>query len=481
MNNSYLYVKVIVIVMRGTTKAISILLILSMLISCVACSSRHTEATTFTLSNPDSKTFTENIVRESIVNENAINEFITEETYLNEIVVAEETITELLIDEEQINEVLICKVIYVSESNIEEFAEHSQTSSLFGEDINWSAFLKKIAVGTGVIVTLVVLKTAKFPEPICSVVAEAADKSLEFAESGAVVGSIYGGLTGAADEIDKSGRTSAVLGLATTTVGLILAILGLVSTAHSAGTSNFATVKGVQLVLAGISVVASSIATVSAGVNCIRTFRETDVVEIDWENVDWEAVGYSAAEKAIENGADGYVCGAIVGAVYGGIEGYEKFHKTHAPYSTYKQRVDRTPINSERGKWTGERGESTYELSEPITRADGKVIDKASYTNGVVDLSHYSEAEVKITNMNDNRNQNFKKADEVLAKLWDSMRYKNRRWTAKDIEKYRKNFKLSWHEMNNMSSMQLVPEEANSSFGHLGGVAEYKCSIGQAI
>jgi hypothetical protein len=448
----------------------------------VACSKKTAGTAGYLLSDPNSTTAIENTINESVITENLINEFITEEIYLNEIIVAEDTITELLLEEEQINEVMLCKVIYVSESHIEEFAQNSQTSSLFGENIDWSAFLKKISIGTGVIVTLVVLKKAKLPDPICSIVAEAADKSLEFSGKGAAMGAIYGGLTGAADEIDKSGRTSAVVGLAITTVGLILSIIGIVASAYTVGASGFLSKAGVDLVFAGISAAACTVQTVSSGIECIKTFKETDATEIDWDNIDWEAVGCSAAEKAIEDAGDGYMWGAIVGAVYGGTKGYfENFHKFHAPYSTLKQRVDHTPSNSERGQWTGERGKSTYELKEPIKRSDGIVIDNAPYENGVVDLSRYSQAEVKITNMTDNRYQNFKQADDELAKAWSQTRHNGRSWTARDIEKYRTANDLSWHEMNNMSSMQLVPEEANASFGHLGGVGEYKCSVGLQV
>ena len=459
-------------------RILSVVLVISIVLSCVACSLKTGETTAFTLSDPNSHSFTENAATEVVIKEKYLNEFITEETYLNEIFIAEDTISELLLDEDLINEVLLCKVIYVPENNIDEFANNSQTAELFGENIDWSAFLKKIAIGTGIIVTLVILKKANVDGLIGSVVAEAADKSLEFSQKGAVVGSIYGGLTGATDEIDKSGRTSAVVGLAITTVGLILAIIGVVAAANTAGASGFLSKAGVDLVFAGISTVAASVATVSAGINCIKTFKETDAAEIDWDHIDWEAVGYSAAAKAIENGADGYMWGAIVGAIYGGAKGYENFHKFHAPYSSLKQRIDRTPVDGDRGKWSGDRGESTYELNEPIKRADGRVIDKASYENGVVDLSRYSEAEVKISNMTDNRYQNFKKADEELAKIWTATRHDGKSWTARDIELYRSANDLTWHEMNNMSSMQLVLEEANASFGHLGGVGEYNCSIG---
>ncbi|WP_197733260.1 HNH endonuclease [Streptococcus australis] len=40
--------------------------------------------------------------------------------------------------------------------------------------------------------------------------------------------------------------------------------------------------------------------------------------------------------------------------------------------------------------------------------------------------------------------------------------------------KFRKENKLTRHELNDITSMQLVPSIINSKFGHLGGVSEVK-------
>ncbi len=45
-------------------------------------------------------------------------------------------------------------------------------------------------------------------------------------------------------------------------------------------------------------------------------------------------------------------------------------------------------------------------------------------------------------------------------------------FTASDVNKYRTNNKLTWHELNDTQTMQLVPTEVNAKFGHLGGVGE---------
>lgn len=465
---------------RKALKAISLILILSMLFSLVACSSKPSNSTQFTLSDPNSEIITENTIVENVITEDIIVEHITEEIYLTEIVEVENQITELLLEEETISEVLLCESIYVSEDNIDEFAAHSQTDRLFGENVDWSALLKKVAVGTGVIVTLVVLKKAGLPDPICSVVVAAADKALQFSATGAAIGSLYGGATGAADEIDSSGRTSAVIGFAVATVGLILSAVSLVATIPSGGSSAISLAAGIKLVIAGVSTVAATTATISAGYNCIQTFTSTDGVDIDWDNIDWDTVGCAAAEQAIENAGDGYMWGSIVGAVYGGAEGYEFYHKYHTPYSSYNARLMQTPAEGHGGHWTGERGESTFVLDEPITLSDGTQVTQITYQNAVPDFSPFAKAEVKIPNMTNNRNQNFTQADEILAEIWNQTRYNGQSWNARQVREYRRANGLTWHEMNNMESMQLVPTDVNSTFGHLGGVGEYNVMIGES-
>jgi len=463
-------------------RIISMLLTVSLLLSLTACADTPTNTG---ISDPNPQVITENIEVENIITENTLTEFITSEIYLEEMVIAEDKISELLLEEETINEVLLCKTIYVPQGNIEEFAENSQTSCLFGDDINIKSVLTKVAVGTGVIVTLVVLKKAGLPDPIASVVVAAADKSLQFAETGAAIGSLYGGLTGATDNIDASGRTSAVIGFATATAGLILTIVSLVGELPSAGSTTITAAAGVKLVIAGISVVAATAGTAYAGYNAVKTFTSTDGTDIDWDNIDWEQVGVSSAEQAVNYGADGYMWGSIIGAVYGGAEGYDFYQKYNTPYSQYNVRLMQTPKDDEFGHWSGKRGESEYiyDKSKTIRISEDRYVTveagtKVTYQNCVPDFSPFQEAQVKIPSMTNSRTRNFKQADEALAEYWTSIKHKGQTWTARDVEAYRTSNGLTWHEMNNMESMQLVPTEVNAGFGHLGGVGEYNAMIG---
>ena len=353
---------------KMVNRIISLILIAVMILSTTACSS---ETPNIGLSDPNGQIVAENVEVEDVITENVLTEFITSEIYLEEIVLAEEKITEYLLEEESINEVILCKTIYVPQDNIEEFSENSQTAALFGDDFDIAPVLKKVALGTGVIITLVVVKKVGLPDPIASAVVAAADKSLKFAEGGAAIGSLFGGLTGATDEIDESGRTSAVIGFAVATAGLVLAAVSLVAEIPSGGSSTITVAAGVKLVIAGISVIAATGSTVYAGYNAVKTFTATDSADIDWDNIDWDEVGVSSAQKAIQNGADGYMWGSIVGAVYGGAEGYDFYQKFSTPYSKYNARLVQTPAEGHGGHWSGKRGESDFVLDEPIVRPDG--------------------------------------------------------------------------------------------------------------
>ena len=461
-------------------KILSLALTLAILLTSVSCSSTTPNPV---LSDPNSQIITENIETENIITENVLTEFITTEIYLEEIIIAENKISELLLEEETITEVILCKTVYVPQEHIEEFVTNSQAAQLFGPDVDITSLLTKVAVGTGVIVTMVVLSKANLSTPIASVVAAAADESLKFAAGGAAIGTLFGGLTGATDEIDASGRTSAVIGFATATAGLILSIVSLVAVVPSGGSSAITAATGIKMVLAGISVLTATAGTTYSGYQAVKKFVSVDAEDIDWNNVDWAKVGESSIEKAIEYGADGYMWGSIIGAVYGGVDGYDFYHKHNTPYTNYNNRLMQTPKDGNGGKWSGNRGESDFILDAPIELADGTKITKITYKNCVPDFSPYQQAQVKITHMSDKRlgkGGNYIQADEALAKQWTVNKHNGqRKWTARDVEAYRTENNLTWHEMSNMEYMQLVPYDVNHTFTHYGGVAEYNAMIGQ--
>lgn len=430
------------------------------------------------LSDPD-----EGRITEDTDIEDTLNEFITAEIYLKEIIAAEDKIEELLLGEDMINEVILCKTIYVPQGHIKEFSENSQTEQLFGSEIDFGALATKIAVGTGIIVTLVVLKKAGLPEPIASVVVGAASDSMKFSATGAAISSLYGGLIGAAEGIDETKRVSAVLGFVLATVGLISSVVNLITVIPSGGASSIGVVAGIKIAIAGISVLTAAAGTATSAVKAVKTLKATDAKNIDWNNIDWDKVGVKAAEQVINSAGDGFMWGSITGAIYGGAKGYVNYHKYSAPYSTLKERMKHVPKqNSPNGRWSGKRGESDFILNEPIKLSDGTVVTKVTYKNAIPDFSPYQKAQVKIIGMSGRygANGNFAKADEALAKNWTQIKYNGKTWTARDISNFRKSNNLTWHEMNNMDYMQLVPTDVNGRFGHSGGCCEYRTMIGQS-
>ena len=462
----------------------ALLLVVAMVLSLAGCSSTPP---TPVLSDPNSQVVVENTATENIITETVLTEFITSELYLEEFILVENKVTELLLKEEMINEVILCKTIYIPQDHINEFAEHSQTAELFGEGFQIKSVLNKVSIGTGVILTIAIVKKAGLPQPVASIVAAAADESLKFAASGAVVGTVFGAFTGAADEIDESGRVSAVAAFALATVGVIITGVSLVGAIPSGGTTGWGVAEGVHLAWTGVKFILATSGAVVAARDTVKAFTSTPVSEIDWDNVDWEQLGVATAQKAIQYGADGYMWGSIFGAIDGGVENY--YQKFCTPYTQYKNRLNQTPVDGKKGHWSDTRGESDFILDEPIKLSDGTIITKITYQNAIPDFSPYALAEVKIPNMTNNRysNQkdgivgNFEQADTALAELWTKMKYQNRTWTATDVEVFRTNYpyKLTWHEMSNMESMQLVPFDVNDTFTHYGGVAEYNAMIGQ--
>ncbi|PFM65465.1 hypothetical protein COJ48_06365 [Bacillus cereus] len=161
--------------------------------------------------------------------------------------------------------------------------------------------------------------------------------------------------------------------------------------------------------------------------------------------------------------------------------------------STYESRFKQTPAETNsKVVFEGARGESLCTLKPPPDPKLQKILDEAGingieYKNGVPDFSPVAKAQFEIDYMlggkgakgNTARDYNFKQANQRLAdQLNNSPELANQFGmeaggiTAKDIEKYRVKNKLTWHELNDGVTIQLVPTEINAKFGHLGGVGE---------
>lgn len=461
---------------KSFTKFITAILAVFMCFHFTSCSSSggSVDNSQLTIDVPTETIIREEKIVEDILSPDIISELTTKEIYLRELYAVEETVGEMLIQDDRIEEILMTTSIYVPEDHIDDFSKHSETSSLF-KNVDLKPVLTKVAIGTGVILTLVALKAAKIDGVVGSIVAAAAPEALKSALVGAGVGTLIGGLVGASEGIDSSGRVAAVVGFAIAVVGVVLSAVSLVAAIPSGGAAGIGVAAGVKIALAGIGLVGSLVGAGMSTANMVKAFSAVDAEDIDWSNIDWNKVGEGAVRQSIQGAANGYLWGSIIGAIQGGAKGLDFYNKHGAPYSKYNERLVHTPAEDGggRGHWTGKRGESDFVLDEPITLKDGTVVSKISYHNAIPDFSGYAKAQINIPNMTNNRDLNFKQADELLAEFWSKTKFNGRTWTPRDVANYRADNGFTWHEMNNLKTMQLVPSDVNGTWGHLGGVGEY--------
>ncbi|WP_121616431.1 T7SS effector LXG polymorphic toxin [Virgibacillus halodenitrificans] len=163
------------------------------------------------------------------------------------------------------------------------------------------------------------------------------------------------------------------------------------------------------------------------------------------------------------------------GAVLNRHLGYTRGFDVEPKYSSYDQRVKTTPVN--KGDWSNERAESLFisdKTGEIQKYLDEAGVDGVEYKNGMPDFSPFSKGEIKLANMTNDRKLNFSTADKELAEKWSTQEQK---WTAEDVADWREDNKYTWHELNDLETIQLVPSEINRIFKHLGGVGEYNIKV----
>ena len=155
------------------------------------------------------------------------------------------------------------------------------------------------------------------------------------------------------------------------------------------------------------------------------------------------------------------------------------------------------------GEFLGEKGNSEFKpiSEEALSRMTQYGRDTVEYNDGYPDFSpftsHDSEwgkinGQVEIGHMTDNRENptwefgkrprgsghdphynlgNFSQADNAIA---EQLKGEYPQIKGEDIEKYRKENHLIWHECADGKTMQLVPEEIHAACRHSGGVSEMK-------
>ena len=171
----------------------------------------------------------------------------------------------------------------------------------------------------------------------------------------------------------------------------------------------------------------------------------------------------------------------------------EKTEVSDGYYNSYETRLSKTPLDSLRGHWEGERGESKYVPSDET--AEGKAardklaekgMDGIEYKYAEPDFSECAEATVEISDMTENRSNyydgdgnlkrgNFSQADSKCAEQWnESQRDGKTDWKAADVRNWRRENGFSWHERCDTRTMDLVSQEIHDYFKHYGGCAECK-------
>ena len=139
--------------------------------------------------------------------------------------------------------------------------------------------------------------------------------------------------------------------------------------------------------------------------------------------------------------------------------------------SRYEDRIRLTPING--GSWAGVRGESNFVFDNPDLK---KVLPNGiAYKNGYPDFSPITLQDVRLPGLiSRDRDTNFRAANQILA---NKLGVKE-----SDVVRFMREQKYTWHEVEDMRTMQLVPSFIHTGkvgsmdfgvkYGHLGGVAE---------
>ncbi|WP_407887824.1 HNH endonuclease [Levilactobacillus sp. N40-8-2] len=132
--------------------------------------------------------------------------------------------------------------------------------------------------------------------------------------------------------------------------------------------------------------------------------------------------------------------------------------------------------NSSAGHWSGSRGDSTFVLNPEYIPQNTKMnpehksyqelgVSEIKYKKGEPIFKEVAKDSEKIE-MSMDRSDNFRQADQLLADKWG--------WTIQEVKEYREDNHLTWHERQDMKTIDLVPSAINGSLSHAGGVAFIK-------
>ncbi len=176
--------------------------------------------------------------------------------------------------------------------------------------------------------------------------------------------------------------------------------------------------------------------------------------------------------------------------------------KAAAPEAGTVVRPIRLPVNN--GSWAGEKGNSFWRLDPNFVHPDkninpmGKdmrtICREQKLPNGILFKNQYPvfspvcRAEESILDFTENRARNFAQARSRLADEIrqgelvhdDILNYLKENNIARTditpahIRDMEHNLNLTWHEMPDMKTLQLMPSELHGAIPHSGGISRYK-------
>ena|GEM_PF-6109126 len=285
-----------------TKKIISLLLSLIIVMQLIACNTTNHEPASIISPNGTIITesfLTENTLTEAFLYESIIEENIIYEQYIEEKKLVENTIKEQLLAEDFIYEILLVELFYLPYDNPNNYIDYA-IHELFGENIDVDSLITKFAVGTGVLLTLAVVRLAPLSTPISILITSVAKEAGVSAFAGTIFGTISGALLGATNAIDKSGNISLLISFGLCIAGLITSAL-LLPTAGA---------------VSATLIIASTVFSTASTISDVFSYQRS-TPNVDLANINWEGVGYNAAEGAIEGAVNGFMFGAIFGAMSG--------------------------------------------------------------------------------------------------------------------------------------------------------------------
>lgn len=134
------------------------------------------------------------------------------------------------------------------------------------------------------------------------------------------------------------------------------------------------------------------------------------------------------------------------------------------------------------GAWEGDKGDSKWipdddkvpgkANPEGKTWADVKEefdIEGIEFVQGEPDFTETARGEAHIDDFSDNRDKNFKQADEYEAE--------RRGCSPDEVKEWRKENGYTWHERKDCETMDKVPSIVHNNVFHSGGISEKKKEI----